>query len=99
MPAATRDVPLPGRCFCEITMDELVGWARKRYLEGISTVELLSMAKSRQEKEAVGMVALLDVSDDELARILSPLRASDCNVLACRDHVRRWLQGILHSQS
>ncbi len=99
MTTATWDVPLPGRCFCQVAMDDLMGWARKRYLEGLSTVQLLGMAKSRQEKEAVGIVALLDVPDEELVRVLSPLRASDCNVLACREHVRKWLDAMLHPQN
>ena len=99
MTTATWDVPVPGRCFCQIAMDDLIGWARKRYLEGLSTLQLLAMASNRQEKEAVGIVALLDVSDEELARVLSPLRASDCNVLACREHVRKWLDAMLHPQN
>ncbi len=99
MSTATRDVPIPGRCFCQVAMEELIEWARKRYLEGISTVQLLRLAKNRQEKEAVSIVALLDLSDEELSRVLSPLRASDCNVLACREHVRKWLDGMLQSQN
>jgi hypothetical protein len=99
MSAATWDAPIPGRCFCQIAMDDLIGWARKRFLEGLSTVQLLATAKNPQEREAVGIVALLDVSDEELARVLSPLRASDCNVLACREHVRKWLGEMLHSQN
>ena len=27
-----QDIPAPRRCFCHLPMEELVGWARKKYL-------------------------------------------------------------------
>jgi len=89
------EIPPPKRCFCQITMDELTGWARKRYLEQIPTIRLLSLAKSPQQREAVSIVALLDVADDEVIRMLTPLTPSGCNILACRDTVKKWLVDIL----
>lgn len=88
-------VPPPRRCFCQFTMDELAGWARKRYLERVPTIHLLTLARSPQEREAVGIVALLDVGDDEVLRMLTPLTPAGCNILACRDTVKKWLADIL----
>jgi len=39
----------------------------------MTTPELLAPAKDRREKEAVGIVALLDVPDDEVLKVVSPL--------------------------
>ncbi len=89
------DIPPPGRCFCRIAIDELAGWARKKYVERIPTVQLLRMAKGPGEREAIGIVALLDVPDIEVIRMMSPLTPSGCNILACRDRVKEWLADIL----
>ena len=88
-------LPSPRRCFCQIATEELRHWARLKYLQHVPTLELLGLAKDRQEKEAVGIVALLDVPDDDVIRTMRPLSQSRCNVLACRDHVRDWLRDML----
>jgi hypothetical protein len=49
--------------------------------------------------DAVGLVVLLDVPDEEVIRMLSPLTQTHCDVLACRDHVRAWLRGMLATLS
>jgi hypothetical protein len=91
----TEIVPTVRRCFCQIAVRELIRWARLKYVEGVSTVELLRLAADHQEREAIGIVALLDVPDEDMVRILSPLAPSYCNVLTCRDHLRNWLKTML----
>lgn len=88
-------VPTPSRCFCQIALGDLKPWARLKYLEHVPTMRLLQMAKGAQEREAIGIVALLDVPDDEVIRMLSPLSQAHCNILTCRDHVREWLREML----
>ena len=88
-------VPTPSRCFCQITLRDLKPWARLKYVEHVPTLRLLQMAKGAEEREAIGIVALLDVPDDEVIRMLSPLSQAHCNILACRDHVRDWLRGMV----
>ena len=93
--AAASEIPPPSRCFCQIAIDELTGWARKRFLERTPTIQLLKLARNPQEREAVGIVAILDVPDDEVIRMMTPLTPAGCNILACRDHVKRWLADML----
>jgi len=88
-------IPIPHRCFCQIAPEELKRWARLKFVEHVPTLELLGLARDLREKEAVGIVALLDVSDDEVIRMMRPLSQSRCNILACRDHVREWLHAML----
>ena len=88
-------IPRPTRCFCQIPVHELIGWARRKYLERLSTIQLLAMAKDHREREAVGIVALLDIPDADVVLLMTPLTQAHCNVLACRDHLRDWLHAML----
>jgi hypothetical protein len=92
---ATMVIPRPTRCFCQIPVHELIGWARRKYFDHLSTIQLLGMAKDHREREAVGIVALLDLPDADVVLLMTPLTQSHCNVLACRDHLREWLHAML----
>ena len=99
MSAEVLGVPVailrPTRCFCQIPVHELIGWARRKYLDRLSTIQLLAMAKDPREREAVGIVALLDIPDADVLLLMTPWTQSHCNVLACRDHLRDWLHAML----
>jgi hypothetical protein len=88
-------LPMPHRCFCHVPIGDLRRWARKRYVEHVPTMDLLAIAKTHSQKDAVGIVALLDLPDDEVIRMLAPLAKPGCHILACRDHVKQWLHGML----
>jgi len=94
-----QDPPGPRHCFCQLPMRVLRHWARKRYLEQVPTLELLALAKRPIQQEAVRIVALLDVPNEELVRLLGPLGQPGCRVLECRDAVRRWLAAMLATPS
>ena len=97
MLAKLQDPLAPRHCFCQLPMRELRRWARKRYLEHTPTLELLALAKRPGQQEAVRIVALLDVPDEELVRLLGPLGRPGCRVLECRDAVKRWLAAMLEA--
>jgi hypothetical protein len=75
------------------------GWARRKYLEGVSTMDLFQAANTPRERHIVGLVALLDLPDDDVVRLLRDRSTPDCNVLACRDHVKAWLRDTLSRPS
>ena len=54
---------VPG-CLGDYDFDEIVGFARKRFLEGCDTVSLLQQAETQCEKEEIALVSLLSVDDD-----------------------------------
>jgi len=91
----TTILSAPHRCFCQIPVRDLRRWAQLKYIEHASTLALLGLARDQQEREAVVLVALLDVSDDDLVRMMTPLTQPNCSVLACREHVRTWLRDML----
>jgi hypothetical protein len=46
--------------------EHIVFYARKRYVEGISTIVLLCNAIYEREKEEIALVSSLDVEDDKI---------------------------------
>ncbi len=94
MVAAPKPIS-PRACFCHIPLRDLRRWARKRFVEGRETVDLLRMATRPRDRAAVCVVAMLDVPDDEVVRLLGPRTQPGCQVLTCRDHVRKWLDHML----
>lgn len=87
--------PHPARCFCQLPLSALWPWARRKYVERATTMQLLEQARTPEERDAVGIVALLDLPDEDILRLLRPLADPACDILACRDHVRRWLWDVL----
>ncbi len=85
----------PSHCFCHIPPRDLRRWARKRVVEGRETMDLLRMARRPRDRAAVCVVAMLDLPDDEVQRLLGPRTQPGCQVLTCRDHVRKWLDHML----
>jgi len=80
---------------CSIPIDEIGYWAEKRFIEGISTVELLHQAESDREREIITVVGMLDVDDDKLDGMLKAAKECDCNIFACRSKLKDWLRNRL----
>jgi hypothetical protein len=99
MLAKLEDPAAPRHCFCQLPMRALRRWARKRYIEHVPTIELLAEARGPRQQEVVGIVALLDVPDEEVVRLMGPLGRPGCRVLECRDAVKRWLTTMLETDS
>ncbi len=83
---------VPG-CLGNYDFDEIVSFARKRFVEGCDTVSLLQQAESQCEKEEIALVSLLDVEDDNIRTLqLSCRHKGECTVMDCRDRLRRMLK-------
>lgn len=82
----------PG-CMGNYDFDQIAFFARKRFVEGYSTITLLQSAKSEREKEEISLVAMLDISDDEIKDIqLSCRHAKTCTVTICRKKLREMIE-------
>jgi len=68
----------------------------KKFIQRIPTVELIHNAKSEREKELIEVVAMLDL-DDVVAEIMirEKMSGESCNVLSCRDILKRKLYKAL----
>jgi hypothetical protein len=85
----------PKHCFCQIDPEELKKWAIKRYREGYSTTELLASTDDPHEKEVIGIVALLDVDEKTMLKMMGELDNPLHYVLHCRERVQDMLKAEL----
>jgi len=82
----------PG-CFGHYDFDSIADVARKRFIDGCSTVSLLEQAQSETEREEVALVCMLDVEDKTVLDIQLDCRhADDCKVTNCREKLRRLIE-------
>mgnify|MGYP001098252349 CR=1 FL=1 len=76
-------------CLGDYDFDHIAEYARKRFVEGIDTVSLMSQARSETEKEEIALVCLLSVEDHVVQDIqLSCRYANSCKMTNCRDKLR-----------
>lgn len=85
----------PG-CFGNYDFDNIAHFAKKRFVDGHSTIDLLTKAKTQTEKEEIALVGMLDVEDEVVLDIQLDCRyADDCKVTNCRDKLRRLIEAEL----
>jgi hypothetical protein len=71
--------------FRHYDFDQIIFFARKRFVDGCDTITLLKMAKSDLEKEEIILISLLDIDDDKIKDIQLQCRhASRSEVTSCR---------------
>jgi len=83
-------------CLGNYDFDHIAFFARKRFVEGCSTITLLEMAKSDREKEEIALVSMLDVADDKIRDLqLSCTHTDHCKVTDCRDKLKIMIEADL----
>jgi len=82
----------PG-CMGNYDFDRIAYFARKRFIEGVSTLLLLEQACSDRERQEIALVSLLDVEDDQIRYLrLSCIHREDCMVFNCRARLKSMLE-------
>lgn len=85
----------PG-CLGNYDFERISFYARKRFVEGRNTIELLEQAGSEREKEEIALVSLLDVEDDVIRNLqLSCKHAGQCKVTNCREKLKVMIEEAL----
>jgi len=85
----------PG-CFGNYDFDRIAHFAKKRFVDGYSTVNLLQQAKTETEREEIALVCMLDVEDEFVLDVELDCRyADDCKVTNCRDKLRKLIESEL----
>jgi len=80
------------RCYCEIPKVTLTELVRKHFVEGIPTTTLMKEMHSREERENVATVALLDVDQDELIENVRMDKPEKLNhLLSCHAQAKKIL--------
>ena len=82
----------PG-CFGNYDFDNIANFAKKRFVDGDSTISLLKQARTQTEREEIALVCMLDVADEIVLDIKLGCRyADDCKVTNCRDKLRKLIE-------
>jgi hypothetical protein len=84
------------RCLGNYNFDNIAFFAKKRFVEGWNTIELMEAATSEREKEEIALVSLLDLEDDKIRDLqLCCKYAGPCKVIDCRDRLKKMIEGEL----
>lgn len=80
-------------CMGNYDFDKIVFFAKKRYIEGYNTIELIEAAKTQREREEIVLVSLLHVKNNEIRDIkLTCIHSDSCKVMDCRDRLKSMLE-------
>ena len=89
----------PG-CFGNYDFDNIANFAKKRFVDGNSTISLLKQANSETECEEIALVCMLDVQDEIVLDVKLDCRyADDCKVTNCRDKLRKLIESELKASA
>lgn len=79
-------------CMGNYDFDKIAFFAKKRFVEGCSTIDLIESAKTQREKEEIALVCLLDVANDGIRDIqLSCKHTDQCKVMNCRERLKKMI--------
>lgn len=82
---------IPG-CMGNYNFDNIAKFARKRFIEGQNTIDLMCKAQTFREKEEIALVALLSVDDEGVSDLWMDCKyAGKCKVTNCRNLLRKMI--------
>ncbi len=80
-------------CLGHYDFERIAQYARMRFIEGHTTIELLLQAKSEREKEEIALVAMMDLDESSVDNIkLHCKHAKECQVTNCRKVIKRLIE-------
>ena len=86
----------PTRCFCQFPSEELKKWARKRFCEHHSTIELLSSTDDVHEREMISAVALLDVDEATMLKMMGDVDMPEHHIIHCLQNLKGMVDAECH---
>ena len=87
----------PKHCFCQMSFELLAEYFYKRYVEGVSTLDLIAAAQTEEEKEVICVVATFEVDEHKLIEIMGDVNLPEHHILHCREAFRDKLEAIKRS--
>lgn len=76
-------------CIGRYDFDHIVQFAKLRFIDGHSTINLLQIARTEIEREEIALVCMLDIDDETVTNIeLNCRHSRTCKVKDCRDRIR-----------
>ena len=88
------------RCLGNYDFHRIAHYARLRFVEGFTTMQLLQMCKTNIEREEVALVSLLDIEDSIIQELeLSCRFENACTTKNCRELLKKMIQEDLEKRS
>lgn len=82
----------PG-CLGGYDFERIARFARKRFVEGVTTISLMLEAKDEREREEVALVCSMDIEDQQVKDLrLQCKHAEKCKITNCRSLLRRLIE-------
>jgi|GEM_PF-1138921 len=82
----------PHICYCQIPEDKLREFAKLRFIDNIPTEELMERLIDLKDRESLAAVALLDITPEDLAKVVPDNPALLMHLYDCRYHVKAILE-------
>ncbi len=90
---------VPG-CLGNYNFANITLFARKRFIEGCNTIDLMRNAKTHREKEEIALVAMLDLKEKAVTDLkLDCKHAGTCKVTHCRNLLRKMIKEGLNQKN
>jgi len=84
-------------CLGNYDFDNIALYARKRFVEGINTIDLMKKAKSIRERQEITLVSMMDIDESKIDNLqLSCQYAEQCKVTNCRSVIKELIEFNLH---
>lgn len=81
------------RCMGNYNFDHISFFAKKRFIEGCNTIELMKAAKTEKEKEEIALVSLLDIEDGQIQDLhLCCKHTGRCKAIDCRNKLIKMIE-------
>ena len=79
-------------CMGDYDFDKIAFFAKRRFIEGCNTVELMDVAETQREKEEIALVSLLHVTNDQIQDIqLTCKYSGECKIMDCRERLKNMI--------
>lgn len=86
----------PSHCFCHYDVRDLLVLAKEKFHNKRKTVDMMHEARSDEERNRVAILALLDLDDEQVLRVLADrIEGPNCDILSCRDMLRKQIAVML----
>ena len=85
----------PHHCFCEIPEAQMQPWIIKKFKEHISTLALMQSTDDPSEKEIISIVALIDLDDITMLKMMEAVDLPQEHILECRLHAKQLVDSII----
>lgn len=84
-------------CLGNYDFDNIALYARKRFIEGYNTIDLMQKAQSNRERQEIALVAMMDIDEATVENLqLSCQYAEQCKVTNCRKVIKEIIENNLH---